>query len=127
MPKKSVKIDICGTLTEVDNLFEDEEYRRMNSHDYCSLNVPMTWEHKKYRLTMVCKGLFEEDDTLNLTASCLHHHLWSTKGHSENVMMDTVWIMNEDSEDTIDMTIEDMRYILEKTQILMKKNKLKER
>ena len=73
MPK-SVKIDVCGTMTEVDDVFSDPAYRAQGSHDPWALSVPSSWG-PEYRLCLVCKGIFDEDDTINLTATYLYQNL----------------------------------------------------
>ena len=116
MPK-AIKIDVCGVVSEVDDMHEDPDYKEMESHDPWALHVPMSWKYKKYCLTMVCKGIFEESDTINLTASYLYHHLYSKNGHPPGPVVETVWFLNEDQDKCLDMTKEDIEYILKHTRL----------
>ena len=112
MPK-AVKIDVCGVMTEVDNMFADEDYRKMKTHDSWALHVPMKWQ-PSFRLSLVCKGIFEEDDDFNLTASFLYYHLYSNNGKPSSGIVETVWITNEDENGLVDLTVQEVRSILEK-------------
>ena len=114
MPK-AIKNDVLGNISEVDDVFKDPEYREMKTHDPWALHVPQVWKYKKQSLTMICKGMFEESDRCNFKASFLYHHLYSKNGHPSGPVLGTAWFMNEDQEDCIDMTKEDMDYILKHT------------
>jgi hypothetical protein len=125
MPK-AIKIDVSGNISEVDDVFKDPEYREMATHDPWALHVPMVWKYKKYCLTMICKGIFEESDRCNFKASFLYHHLYSKNGHPSGPVLGTAWFMNEDNEKELAMTKEDIDYIFKHT-ILHQAEKEKER
>ena len=125
MPK-AIKIDVSGNISEVDDVFKDPEYREMDTHDPWALHVPMVWKYKKYCLTMICKGIFEESDKCNFKASFLYHHLYSKNGHPSGPVLGTAWFMNEDNEKELDMTKEDIDYIFKHTILLIEeKERLK--
>ena len=127
MPK-AIKIDVSGKISEVDDVFKDLEYREMKTHDPWALQVPQVWKYKKYCLTMICKGIFEQSDTVNVKASFLYHHLYSSRGYPSGPIVETVWFMNEDREGCTDMTKEDMDYILKPTcNLSMEKQEVEER
>ena len=80
--------------------------------DLWSLHIPEQWEHNKYRLSIATVGFFTDGDVYNDLAT----KLWSKLRHGEGQrIFGSVVIFNEDEEDIIDMTIDDLDYIMVNT------------
>jgi len=109
---KVIKITALGEVSEVDE-DKDEDYKAMRKRhggvDAWALTLPKPWEAKKFMLSMVTLGIFTDADDCNFTATLLWKHLRTTEAQ---LIFGTVFLVNEDNDDVIDMTLEDFRIIM---------------
>ena len=81
-----------------------------------ALNVPEHWEHKRCRLTMTMMDAFDcEDDPcgdeLNVLATTIYRRTRSENYTPDDRIYGTVYIGNENANEVIDFTKEDLTYI----------------
>ena len=118
MPKA---LKISGfTITEIEcnnsGFIQDEEYiEHKRSWDAHSLCRPEVWEGKKFNLAFVCRDTFIKEDTdYNLLGTYLYRMLKHPSAILENdIIFGPFYLMNEDHNGIIDLTIADLKYILE--------------
>ena len=104
---------------------QDEEYqshkRPWDSH---CLSMCERWKHRQFRLSMVCWDMFHpEEDAENILATYVYRRLkhysgcipggGDAGGRPDDLMYGPVYITNEDTDGIVDITKEDLRYILE--------------
>ena len=117
----TVQITPDGKATEMTSEEADEQkWERIYSG--ASLNVPERWEHpRQYRLTMIMPDTFDcDDDDMNVLATTIYRRLRSESYTPEDIIYGTVYIGNENADEVIDFTKEDLTYICK--QVLNKKN-----
>ena len=117
MPKA---LKISGfTITEIEcnnsGFIQDEEYIEHNrSWDAHSLCRPEVWEGKKFNLAFVCWDTFKEEDTdYNLLGTYLYRMLKHSEVVADDIIPGPIYLMNEDDDGIIDLTIADLKDILE--------------
>ena len=117
MPKA---LKISGlTITEIEcsnsGFIQDEEYKEQkmtwDSHALCR---PEVWEGKKFNLAFVCWDMFKEEDTdYNILGTYLYIMLKHGEVVVDDIIPGPVYLMNEDHDGIIDLTIADLKDILE--------------
>ena len=117
MPKA---LKISGfTITEIEcndsGSIQDEEYkeqtRSWGSH---ALYRPEVWGGKKFKLAFVCWDMFTEEDTeYNILGTYIYRMLKHCEAIPDDVICGPVYLMNEDHDGIIDLTIADLKEILE--------------
>lgn len=108
---KCVKITADGTMTEIINHKEDQDWKEMRGWDARSLPLAEKWG---FRLSIIMQDYFEETDPENQTASMIYHTL-KHAGFSAEVLRGTVFIFNEDLEGEIDFTKEELNEVVFKS------------
>ena len=116
MPKA---LKISGfIITEIEcnndgSFIQDEEYKEHNrSWDAHSLNRPEVWDGKKFRLAFVCRDTFIKDDTdYNILGTYLYRILKHPNAILDDIISGPFYLMNEDHNGIIDLTIADLKYI----------------
>ena len=115
---KCVKITTLGELEEVINHKADSDWIQMDSRDGWSLPLAETWQFKKYKLSMITQGFFRDDDDDNLTASLLYNQM--RKGN-QTMICGPVFIFNENTERTIDITVDEVKAVISQAAFLYKR------
>ena len=117
MPKA---LKISGlTITEIEcsnsGFIQDEEYKEHKiSWDSHALSRPEVWDGKKFNLAFVCWDTFNEEDTdYNLLGTYIYRMLKHGEVVVDDIIPGPVYLMNEDHDGIIDLTIADLKYILE--------------
>ena len=118
MPKA---LKISGfTITEIEckndgSFIQDEEYKTHDrSWEAHSLNRPEIWIGKKFRLAFVCRDTFIKEDTdYNLLGTYLYRILKHPNTILDDIIFGSFYLMNEDHNGIIDLTVADLKYILE--------------
>jgi len=109
---KFIKITALGEVSEVDE-DKDEEYKAMQKRhggvDSWALILPKPWEAKKFRLSMITLGFFTDADDCNFLATLLWKYLRITEAQP---IFGTVFLVNENKDQLINMTLEDFRIIM---------------
>ena len=106
---KALKITPNGLIVEVSDLFKDKDFKNMET-DGCSLVVPAIWDYNKYKLSMFVECYSKN---YNPSATWLFNNLTSFYKISECIN-GTVFIANENEDVEVDMTKQDLDYILDK-------------
>lgn len=105
---KSIKITPNG-MYEIDNYEIDADYKDI-AYTILSLDIPDYWVFKNFKLAMMTKDMYTDCDERNNLATFLVNKL---KTHiMDQIIYGTVYILNEDDENVIDMTQTDMTYIM---------------
>ena len=118
MPKA---LKISGfTITEIEckndgSFIQGEEYKTHDrSWESHSLNRPEFWIGKKFRLAFVCRDTFIKEDTdYNLLGTYLYRILKHPNTILDDIIFGSFYLMNEDHNGIIDLTVADLKYILE--------------
>ena len=118
MPKA---LKISGfTITEIEcnndgSFIQDEEYKTHDrSWDAFALSRPEIWSGKKFRLAFVCRDTFIKEDTdYNLLGTYLYRILKHQNAVLDDIIFGPFFLMNEDRDGIIDLTVADLKYILE--------------
>ena len=117
MPKA---LNISGfTITEIDckndGLIQDEEYKEQKiSWDAHALCRPEVCGGKKFNLAFVCWDTFKREDTeYNILGTYLYRMLKHPSAILDDIIFGPFYLMNEDNDGIIDLTIADLKYILE--------------
>ena len=117
MPKA---LKISGfTITEIecknDGFIQDEEYKEQKrSWDAHALCRPEVWEGKKFNLAFVCWDTFKREDTdYNLLGTYLYRTLKHPSAILDDIIFGPFYLMNEDKDGIVDLTIADLKDILE--------------
>ena len=108
----TVQITPDGKATEMSSE-EADEHKGERIYSGASLNVPERWEHPhQYRLTMIMPDTFDcDDDDMNVLATTIYRRLRSESYTPEDIIYGTVYIGNENADEVIDFTKEDLTYI----------------
>lgn len=95
---------------------EEEEEAAMRGRNYTgyALQVPETWEHKKFRLTMTMLDVFMPGDPPNPLATMLFRKLYCNGGGIDDAIPGVVFISNETADDIVDFTTDDFAYLFTK-------------
>jgi hypothetical protein len=109
----SIKITADSKITEVSEEQEDEE-KTGRLYDGRGLGVPQRWKFKKYTLTMTFPDRFEETDKFDPMATLIYRYLRNPEGITDDYICGTAYLSNETSDDIIDFTKQDFKYILDK-------------
>ena len=118
----TVQITPDGKATEMTSEEADEQ-KGERIYSGASLNVPERWEHKQYRLTMIMPDTFDcDEDDMNVLATTIYRRLRSESYTPEDIIYGTVYIGNENADEVIDFTKEDLTYICK--QVLKPKSKI---
>ena len=100
---------------------EADEQKGERIYSGASLNAPEHWEHKQYRLTMTMLDTFDyEEDDMNVLATTIYRRMRSDSYTQDDIIYGAVYIGNENANEVIDFTKEDLTYICKqvlKTQI----------
>ena len=123
MPKA---IKISGseiTEVEVSNdaaFIQDPDYQqRKRPFDSHALARPETWDGRKFRLAFVCWDQFYKKDFTMDTFNILGSYLYRMLKHRNAIVPDgipgPVYLINEDTDGIIDLTKEDLRYIVQRS------------
>ena len=104
-----------GKATEMSSE-EAEEQKGGRIYNGAALSVPEHWEHKRCRLTMTMLDTFdcEEEpcgDELNVLATTIYRRMRSENYTPDTIIYGTVYIGNENADEVIDFTTEDLAYI----------------
>ena len=117
MPKA---LKISGfTITEIEcknsGFIQDEEYKEQKrSWDAHALCRPEVWEGKKFNLAFVCWDTFKREDTeYNILGTYLYRMLKHPSAILDDIIFGPFYLMNEDNDGIVDLTIADLKYILE--------------
>ena len=117
MPKA---LKISGfTITDIecknDGFIQDEEYKEQKrSWDAHALCRPEVWEGKRFNLAFVCWDMFNEEDTdYNILGTYLYRMLKHSEVVADDIIPGPAYLMNEDDDGIIDLTIADLKYIWE--------------
>ena len=112
---KAIKITTAGEISEVDDVYSDEDYQAMQQTkggvDSWCLSIPEQWEHDKFKLSMTTLGFFEPSYLFNQIATILWAKL--RNGRAQDIL-GTVFMFNETGDGMIDFTKQDFGYIMEK-------------
>ena len=110
--KKCIKITPTG-IFEIYNYKKDRAYKNTVFTDI-SLEKPEYWEYNKFRLTMITKDIFNDDDKYNHLASYLCKKL--TLYEEDHHIFGTVFLYNEHEyeNEILDFTRDDLNYIMDK-------------
>ena len=113
MPKA---LKISGfTITEIEcnnsGFIQDEEYKEHNiSWDSHALSRPEVWDGKKFNLAFVCWDIFKEEDTdYNVLGTYLYRMLKHSEAIADDIIPGPIYLMNEDDDGIIDLTIADLK------------------
>ena len=123
MPK-AMKITPNG-IEEIDNIYNDPDYKNRRvtkSWDPWALNLPMHWEHKKFKLCVLIPGFFD-GQPFNPTATDIYQKLKCQYQAVPDLIYGTMFITNEDEDEIIDFVKDDLDYILSKISGELKYNK----
>lgn len=108
---KCVKITPDGNMTEINNRYEDKDWKDMRGRDGYALHNPEAWG---YKLTIYMLDCFDENDPFNKTASLIYNTLQHGCMQTER-LRGTVFIMNEDSNGcSVDFTVKELNEIIYK-------------
>ena len=101
---------------KIEEVSEEQETEKKSKRlwDGCSLQVPEYWEHKKFRLTMTFPDIFTEHDPLNPLATYIFRNLKHPRGIPDDALCGTVFISNENGDEFLDFTMEDLKYIMKR-------------
>ena len=88
----------------------------VNGRYYCgyALHVPEMWEHKKLKLTMSMPDLYEAGDEPSAMATMLYRKLKLPDYTPRDIVRGTVFVANEQDDELLDFTEDDMCYIFTK-------------
>jgi len=111
------------TEVEVSNdggFIRDPDYlQRKRPFDSHALARPDTWEGRKFSLAFVCWDQFYEKDFTKDTFNILGSYLYRMLKHRNAILNDgipgPVYLINEDRDGIIDLTKEDLRYIVQRS------------
>ena len=106
MPK-AIKITPCS-IEEVEDWKTDQDYINNTAGAFC-LNVPTTWKHKKYNLSVIILDKFEHYHEFNALATKVFQALKCSYGPVEELVFGFMFICNEDEEDLIHFTLDDFK------------------
>ena len=111
----TVQITPDGKATEMSSEDADKQ-KGERIYSGAALNVPEHWEHKRCRLTMTMLDTFdcEEDpcgDELNVLATTIYRRMRSENYTPDDIIYGAVYIGNENANEVIDFTKEDLTYI----------------
>jgi len=123
MPKA---LKISGfEITEVEVLngcgfIQDPDYQeRTRSFDSHELARPASWDGKKFNLAFVCWDQFFERDfhegNLNILGSYIYRTLKDRHAILHDGIPGPVYLVNEDKDGIIDLTKDDLRYIVKRS------------
>lgn len=123
MPKA---LKISGSeITEVEvsndsGFIRDPDYlQRKRPFDSHALARPETWDGRKFSLAFVCWDQFYEKDFSEDTFNILGSYLYRMLKHRNAILNDgipgPVYLINEDRDGIIDLTKEDLRYIVQRS------------
>ena len=92
---------------------EADEHKGERIFSGAALNAPERWEHpRQYRLTMIMPDNFDcEEDDMNVLATTIYRRLRSESYTPDDIIYGTVYIGNENADEVIDFTKEDLTYI----------------
>ena len=117
MPKA---LKISGfSITEIecknDGFIQDEEYKTHDrSWDAHGLYKPEMWGGKKFNLAFVCRDTFLREDTdFNILGTYLYRMLKHPTATLDDIIFGPFYLLNEDRDGIIDLTIDDLKYIFE--------------
>ena len=105
-----------NSIEQIDNIFDDPDYKNREvtkSWDPWALNLPVHWEHKKFKLCVVTTGFFE-GQPFNPTATAIYQKLRCQYQPIHERIYGTMFIGNEDEDGRIDFLKEDLDYIFSK-------------
>ena len=72
------------------------------------------WDGKKFKLVFVCRDTFIKEDTdYNILGTYLYRMLKHPNAILDDIIFGPFYLMNEDHNGIIDLTIADLKYILE--------------
>ena len=107
----TVQITSDGKATEMSSEEADEQ-KGEHIYNGASLNAPEHWEHKRYRLTMTMLDTFDyEEDDMNVLATTIYRRMRSGSYTPDNIIYGAVYIGNENADEVVDFTKEDLTYI----------------
>ena len=103
----AVQITPDGKATEMSSEEADEQ-KGERIYNGASLNAP---EHKQYRVTVIMLDTFDcEEDETNVLATTIYRRMRSGNYTPDNIIYGTVYIGNENADEVIDFTKEDLAY-----------------
>ena len=123
MPK-AMKIT-PNSIEQIDHFSDDPDYKNREvtkSWDCWLLNLPMHWEHKKFKLCVVIPGFFE-GQPFNPTATDIYQKLRCQYHPINERIYGTMFITCEDEDEIIDFVKDDLDYIFSKMSGELKYNK----
>ena len=104
----TVQITPDGKVTEMSSEEVDEQ-KGDRIYSGASLNAP---EHKQYRLTMIMPDTFDcDEDDMNALATTISRRMRLENYTPDDIIYGTVYIGNENADEVIDFTKEDLTYI----------------
>ena len=121
MPKA---LKISGfEITEVEVLngsgfIQDPDYQeRTRLFDSHELTRPATWAYEKFKLAFVCWGQFKEEDEkhMNILGTYIYRMLKHENAILRDIIPGPVYLINEDKDGIIDLTKENLRYIIQQS------------
>ena len=124
MPK-AIKIS-PNKIEELDEWRKDEEYINTVISGYALL-LPEFWQYKKYKLTVFVLDRVDESHVFNPLATHLYRSLRSKYEPVEDTIFGLMYIVNENENETIDFTMKDLTYILNKCKNIQYEKRDKEK
>jgi hypothetical protein len=115
----------CSEITEVEvsndgGFIRDPDYlQRKRPFDSHALARPETWDGRKFSLAFACWDQFYEtdfsEDTINILGSYLYRMLKHRNAIADDGIPGPVYLINEDRDGIIELTKEDLRYIVQRS------------
>ena len=78
-----------------------------------SLIVPEYWQYNnKYKLSMMMKDLFTDNDDINKLATILYNKLKFKDNEDNDIIFGTIFLCNESNDNMIDFKYKDFTYVV---------------